>query len=326
MQSAKKYDFKIQAEGGGQRIDRFLSTKLPEHSRAFYQKLIQKAFVTVNELSVKPSYKLELNDYVHVQIPPPEETQILAENIPLDVVYEDSNLLVVNKPAGMVVHPGAGVQQGTLVNALMYHCKDLSGVGGRLRPGIVHRLDKNTSGLLVVAKNDSAHIALQKQFAEKTANRIYQAIVWGNTLMNEDRIETFLNRSKSDRKKFSVASNGKSAITYYKVKQLFSFLTWVEITLQTGRTHQIRVHFNHLHHPVFGDPDYSGRKMQINRLSTLSEKNFALYLLKQIHRQALHAYRLSFHHPATAERMHFEVSLPKDMKNLLDKLNSREEL
>lgn len=321
MPPGKKYNFTVETSQQVLRVDRFLSLQLPDHSRSFYQKLIQQGRVTVNGAPVKPSYQLAAGERVVLEIPPPEVTELQAEAIPLPIVFEDEHLLVIDKPAGMVVHPGAGIHSGTLVNALMHHCRDLSGVGGRLRPGIVHRLDKNTSGLLVVAKNDRAHLQLQRQFADKTARREYKALVWGTVTPAEGMLETHLNRSKSDRKKFAVAEQGKPAITHYRVEAYFDFLTLLQVWLKTGRTHQIRVHFSYLHHPVFGDPEYSGRKKQINRLSALSEKNFALYLLKFLNRQALHAFQLAFQHPVSGEEMAFSAPLPHDFKGVLEKLN-----
>lgn len=320
MPPGKKFNFTVAPAQQALRIDRFLSLQQPDHSRSFYQKLIQQGQVTVNGKPVKPSHPLEAGDRVVLEIPPPAVTELQAEAIPLRIVFEDAHLLVIDKPAGMVVHPGAGIHSGTLVNALMHHCRDLSGVGGRLRPGIVHRLDKNTSGLLVVAKHDRAHLQLQRQFAEKTARREYKALVWGIVTPAEGMLETHLNRSKSDRKKFAVAAQGKPAITHYRAEAYFDFLTLLQVWLETGRTHQIRVHFSHLHHPVFGDPEYSGRKKQINRLSALSEKNFALYLLKSLNRQALHAYRLAFRHPVSQEEMAFSAPLPDDFNGVLEKL------
>ncbi|RMH97356.1 MAG: RluA family pseudouridine synthase [Calditrichaeota bacterium] len=325
MPSAKKYSFIIQPPQAALRIDKFLALKFPHYSRAFFQKLIKQARVQVNDRVVKASYLLEPGDRVEVEIPPPEETELIPEPIPLDILYEDAHLLVINKPAGMVVHPGAGVRRGTLVNALMAHCTDLSGVGGRLRPGIVHRLDKNTSGLLVVAKNDAAHTALQQQFAEKSAVREYKALVWGRPEPSEGRLETFLNRSKSDPTRFVVADRGKPAVTLYRVERQFAFLALVNVQLKTGRTHQIRAHFNYLHHPVFGDPEYAGRQKQVKRLSALSERKFALYLLQLINRQALHAYRLGFEHPVEKRWMEFSSPLPSDFSTVLEEIQKRED-
>ena len=308
------------------RIDQYLSEIISDYSRSYLKKLVQEGYVSVNAVVItKPSFKLSGGDQLFLTIPEPVEVDISAEDIPLDIKYEDEHLLVINKPAGMVVHPGAGVHNGTLVNALMYHCKDLSGVGGRLRPGIVHRLDKNTSGLLVVAKNDRAHIVLQNQFADKSAGRIYKALVWGNISEDDGRIETFIERSKSDRKKFAVAPQGKSAVTLFRVSERFSWCNLVEIELKTGRTHQIRVHFNAMHHPVFGDPDYSGRKKQLNRLSSLSERNFAVYLLKKINRQALHAGALTLVHPHTGKTLRIVSDLPNDITGILMDIRRREE-
>lgn len=314
----KRHKFVIDESQQGTRLDHFISTQLPEHSRSFFQRLAKTGKILVNGKTAKPAYKLTAGDAIQIQIPAPEPTLLQPENIPIVIVYEDEHLIVVNKPAGQVVHPGAGVRSGTLVNALLHHCKDLSGVGGRMRPGIVHRLDKNTSGLLVVAKNDATHIALQKQFSEKTAHREYRALIWGNLKAPEGKLETLLNRSKSDRKKFVVAETGKHAVTLYQVETYFQFLTLLKVWLKTGRTHQIRVHFNHLNHPVFGDPEYSGRQKQIKRLSALSDRKLTLNLLSIMKRQALHAYRLIFEHPAKKKEMEFVVELPKDFQQIID--------
>lgn len=311
----------VEESSENQRIDRFLAAKLPQYSRSFFKKLIEQNRVRVNALPVKPSHITNAGDQIEVNIPEPVETEIAAENIPLNIIYEDQHLLVVNKPAGMVVHPGAGVRAGTLVNALLHHCTDLSGMSGRLRPGIVHRLDKLTSGLLVVAKDDVSHRHLQKQFAEKTARREYRALVWGRVEPKTGRIETFLNRSKSDRKKFSVSVSGKPALTNYEVENYFAFLTLVKVWLKTGRSHQIRVHFKHLNHPVFGDADYSGRNKQINRISNLSHRKFALNLLSMMDHQALHAFSLGFEHPVQKKWMDFSAPLPDDFQRVLSKLD-----
>ena len=324
MLPAKTYKFIVENSLKYQRIDRFLTLKLPQYSRSYFKKLIEQNLVTINNQKIKPSHVVDINDLVLIEIPEPEQTEMIPENIPLDIIYEDNHLLVINKTAGMVVHPGAGVKNGTLVNALLYHCKDLSGVGGRLRPGIVHRLDKLTSGLLVVAKDDITHRHLQKQFAKKTAQREYRALVWGNLQPKKSNIETFLNRSKSDRKKFSVSSSGKSAITIYEVEEYFSFLTLVKVWLKTGRSHQIRVHFKYLNHPVFGDSDYSGRNKQIKQISDLSHRKFALNLLSMINRQALHAFKLSFEHPIKKEWMDFSISLPDDFQKILREVKKYE--
>lgn len=325
MPPTKTYNFTVAASSQNQRIDLFLSRKLPQYSRSFLKKIIEQNFVQVDGKPVKPSKIIEPGSQISLEIPEPEETEIVAENIPLNIIYEDEHILVINKPAGMVVHPGAGVRQGTLVNALMYHCKDLSGVGGRLRPGIVHRLDKNTSGLLAVAKDDHSHRYLQKQFAEKTAQRQYYALVWGRPEPSKGKIETFLNRSKSDRKKFSVSETGKPALTYYEAEEYFHFFTLLKVWLKTGRSHQIRVHFKHLNHPVFGDPDYSGRNKQLKQISNLSHRNFILNLLNIMERQALHAFNLEIEHPVCKKRMNFEAPLPEDFQELILELKKFEE-
>lgn len=324
MPLTKTFNFTVDASSKQQRIDRFLSQKLPQYSRSFLKKIIEQNLVCVDGCSIKPSKIIEPGSQISVEIPEPVETEIIPENIPLNVVYEDEHMLVVNKPAGMVVHPGAGVRQGTLVNALMYHCKDLSGVGGRLRPGIVHRLDKNTSGLLAVAKDDQSHRYLQKQFAEKTAQRQYYALVWGRLEPPKGKIQTFLNRSKNDRKKFSVSASGKPALTYFESEKYFHFFTLAKVWLKTGRSHQIRVHFKHLNHPVFGDPDYAGRNKQLKQISNLSYRNFVLNLLSMMHRQALHAFNLEIEHPIHKKRMNFEAPLPDDFQKLLSELNNFE--
>ena len=321
----KTFKFTIPDNFTGLRIDRCLSLKFPDSSRTYFQKLIDLGLVEVNDSKVKPSIILNTGDTIFIEFPPPEKTHLLPENIQLDIRYEDKDLLVVNKPAGLVVHPGAGVKKGTLVNALLFYCKDLSGVGGRLRPGIVHRLDKNTSGLMVVAKNDNSHIKLQSQFAEKISYREYKALVWGNLKEAKGRIETKMNRSKQDRKKFAVSKEGKNAITLFEVEKYYPLFTLVKILLKTGRTHQIRVHFNHINHPVFGDPDYSGRTKQIKRLSNLNERNLALNLLKLLNRQALHAFRLGFEHPTEKKWMEFTVPLPDDYSIVLKTIESFEE-
>jgi 23S rRNA pseudouridine1911/1915/1917 synthase len=308
----------------GLRLDRFLAEKLLHHSRSFIQKLIKEQVVIVNNKPVKPSYQIAENDVITLHIPEAEPSHLQPEAIPLDVLYEDAHLLVINKPAGLVVHPGAGVKSGTLVNALLHHCRDLSGIGGKLRPGIVHRLDKNTTGVMVVAKDDPTHLALQRQFAEKTAGREYLALVWGHLAEPKGKIETYLNRSKSDRKKFVAAKDGKIAITNYEVVETFEFLSLLKIRLQTGRTHQIRTHFNYLHHTVFGDPEYSGRTTQVKQLSTLKMRQKALYLLKMIDRQALHAAKLTFFHPRLQQEMTFESAPPEDFQMVLDYLRNRE--
>jgi 23S rRNA pseudouridine1911/1915/1917 synthase len=317
MPLRKIYKFKITESDANQRLDKFLSSQIILYSRSYFKKLIESGHIKLNNKIIKPSQLLSAGDSLECIIPAPEETNITSENIPLDIIFEDKDLLVLNKPAYMVVHPGAGIKSGTLVNALMHRCKDLSGIGGRLRPGIVHRLDKNTTGLLVVAKNDYSHIKLQEQFQEKTAQRSYKALIWGHPDKDSGIIETLVNRSKSDRKKFTVSETGKSAVTEFKVEKKYAFFTLLIVQLKTGRTHQIRIHFNHIHHPVFGDPDYSGRNKQIKQLNNLTQRNFALNLLKKIDRQALHSFRLKLNHPSSGKLMTFEAPLPADFENII---------
>jgi len=318
----KKLTYLVSADETGLRLDKFLHQRLTNYSRTFHQKLIEQKNVTVNGKTVKPSFAVSQGDCIEVNVPIPDETEIQPQNIPLSIVYQDQDIIVIDKPAGIVVHPGAGVRSGTIVNALLYHCKDLSGVGGRLRPGIVHRLDKNTSGLMVVAKNDQAHLQLAQQLADKTMKRKYQALVWHLLEPREGRIETFLNRSKRDRKIFTVSTSGKKAITLYEVEKYFQFLTLVNMQLETGRTHQIRTHFNHIHHPVFGDPEYNGRNKQLSQLKNSNYRQRAQYLLSLIHRQALHAVQLSFIHPTRFSAMNFTSPLPADFQRLLDELKN----
>ncbi|GAB4331633.1 MAG: RluA family pseudouridine synthase [Calditrichia bacterium] len=322
MKAETRQSHSIPQSAVGLRIDKYLAERFSDHSRSFFQKLISEHLVTVNNQPVKVSYKLEEGDYVTVQLPEPEESDLRPQNIPLDILYEDEDLIVLNKPAGMVVHPGAGVKEGTLVNALLFHFQELASLGGKGRPGIVHRLDKNTSGVLVVARNNSAHFKLAQQFAEKTAKRKYWALVWGIPNPPEGRIETHLNRSKSDRKKFTVAQSGKIAITEYSTLKIFGQISLLELHLKTGRTHQIRAHLKYLHHPVFGDPEYQGRLSQI-KSAPAAIRPFLKSQLEILQRQALHAKYLGFFHPSTGDFMEFETPLPEDMQMILSNLKNQ---
>jgi 23S rRNA pseudouridine1911/1915/1917 synthase len=273
----------------------------------------------VDGKTVKPSHHTRGGEHISVTIPDPEPSLMVAEDIPLDIVFEDRHLLVVNKSAGMVVHPGSGVRKGTLANALLAHCGDLSGIGGVLRPGIVHRLDKDTTGLLLVAKDDKTHLALSNDLKERRIGRKYAAVVWG-TPREEGRIETLIGRSRSDRKKMAVLrAGGRNAITSIEIKETFEFASLLGVTLQTGRTHQIRVHMSHIGHPVFGDPTYGGRRRKYGSFSkTVMDR--ARGCLELIDRQALHAGSLTFTHPAKGSEMKLEAPLPGDMKLLIDAL------
>ncbi|MFC7392484.1 RluA family pseudouridine synthase [Scopulibacillus cellulosilyticus] len=286
----------------GVRLDKWVHIQFPELSRTRIQEMIKDQFITVNNKAVKANYKTNSGDRIQVEISDPEPLNVEAENIPLDIIYEDQDVLVVNKPRGMVVHPAPGHYTGTLVNGLLYHCNDLSGINGVLRPGIVHRIDKDTSGLLVVAKNDKSHQSLAEQLKAKTTHRIYLAIVHGVLPHNEGTIDAPIGRDEKDRKKMAVTSkNSKEAVTHFYVEERFNKYTFVKCRLETGRTHQIRVHMAYIGHPVAGDPKYGPRK-------TLS-----------INGQALHAAELGFNHPSTGERMTFTAPLPADMEIELKK-------
>jgi 23S rRNA pseudouridine1911/1915/1917 synthase len=303
------------------RLDKFLQKEFPQYTRSFLQRLINERSISVNGEFVKAGQKLKLGDRIIITIPDPQPSSIIAEKMDLDIIYEDTHILVINKPAGLIVHPGAGNYTGTLVNGLLAHCNDLSGINGILRPGIVHRLDKNTSGLLVVAKDNQSHLRLAAQFETREISRLYIALVWGTFKEKNGQIETLIDRSNRDRKKMAVSSvKGKQAITEYKIVEEYNYFSLVQLALKTGRTHQIRVHLQHIHHPVFGDAEYGGRQKQLNRLpDNLRARGIAL--LKHIQRQALHAHALSFIHPVEERNVSFEVDLPPDFKVLMKKLS-----
>lgn len=285
------------------RLDIFLSEKFSDWSRSHIQKIISDGKVTVDEKIVKPSFKLSGGEFISVAEIETVETEYLPQDLPLDILYEDADIIVVNKARGMTVHPADTVKSGTLVNALLYHCKDLSGINGVKRPGIVHRLDKDTSGVMVVAKNDAAHVNLAEQIQTKTATRKYLAIVYGVIEDSAGIINGAIGRDKIDRKKMAITSDGKSAVTEFKVLERFKNFTYVECKLQTGRTHQIRVHMAAIGHPLLGDTKYTARKN-----------------IFDISGQALHSYNLSLIHPTTGERMNFTAPLPEDMQKILDEL------
>jgi 23S rRNA pseudouridine1911/1915/1917 synthase len=314
------YLLKITSSDAGERLDKFLHARYNHLSRSHLQNLINSGNVLINNRHVKSGYKIKENDCITIIFKKPEPSTLIPEDIPLDIVYEDDFLLIINKPAGLIVHPGAGNRSGTLVNGLLFHCSSLSGINGILRPGIVHRLDKYTSGLMVVAKNDSSHVFLSKQFETRDIVRTYHAVVWGVPREKVGEIETQIDRSRRDRKKMAVSyRSGKKAITSYKILSEYQYVCLLELTLKTGRTHQIRVHLSYINHPVFGDPDYNGRKTQITRLPIYLQKRGS-GLLAGITRQALHAKHLNFIHPQNKRRMHFECDLPTDMQDLLNKI------
>lgn len=295
-------------EHTGTRLDRFLSQMEQELTRSALQKLIEDGMVTVDEKSPSKNYKLREGDRVTVTIPDPVLPEAVPEDIPLDIVYEDGDLLVVNKPRGMVVHPASGNYSGTLVNALLYHCGDsLSGINGVMRPGIVHRIDKDTSGLLIVAKNDFSHRLLAEQIKEHSFTRKYQAVVVGNIKDDEGTVNAPIGRHPTERKKMAVTlKNSRDAVTHYRVIKRYSGYTHVELTLETGRTHQIRVHMASLGHPVAGDPVYGG-------------KNY----LKSLNGQCLHAYFISFVHPRTGKVLTLTAPLPDYFTGFLSTLRER---
>lgn len=289
----------------GERIDKFLSEELSDRSRSFLQKLIKEQYVKVNGKSVKSSYRLVLGDLVSILFPEPEKPDIVAENIPLDILYEDEDIIVINKPKQMVVHPAPGHYSGTLVNALLYHCQDnLSGINGSLRPGIVHRIDMDTTGSLVVCKNDMAHQSLSAQLKEHSIHRVYEAVVHGNLKEDTGLIDAPIGRHPTERKKMStLAKNGREAVTHYSVLERFGSFTYIQCRLETGRTHQIRVHMASIGHPLLGDQTYGPKKCQFPKL----------------HGQTLHAKTLGFIHPRTGEYVEFNAPLPDYFTNLLDK-------
>ena len=300
--------FEITEENVGSRIDVFLSESEEEITRSHAQKLLADGFVLVNGKSANKNYKLRLGDMLSLTMPEPEPCEAKPENIPIDIVYEDEDIIVVNKPKGMVVHPAAGNYTGTLVSALLYHCGErLSGIGGVLRPGIVHRIDKDTSGLLVVAKNDAAHLSLSEQIKEHKVSRIYHAIALGK--IDEDiTVDLPIGRHPIDRKKMAVTEkNSKNAITHVKVLERFPATTYVRCELETGRTHQIRVHLSHKNHPLLGDLVYGAEKHPQN-------VRFAKYT----EGQCLHAKELILTHPRTGETMRFTSELPSYFTEILD--------
>ncbi len=324
MQEENYFEVVIPPQQGKQRLDKFLTQQIASVSRARLQRLIQEELVKVDGLPAKASHLVSPGEKVEVCVPRPTPVDILPENIPLNIVYEDEHLLVLDKSAGMVVHPAFGNSSGTLVNALLYHCGDLSSVGGRQRPGIVHRLDKDTSGLMVAAKNDAAHQSLSDQFRQKTTEREYQAICWGRFKKRKGKIETFIARSPKDRKRMTVQLTGKWAVTNYQVLETHWVHSLVRLNLETGRTHQIRVHLSYLGHPVFGDAEYAGRNRQLGNLSN-DERLFASQLLLKMDRQALHAKVIGFTHPSKNKFMRFESNLPDDMQLLLKSIRNQRE-
>ncbi|WP_188204652.1 RluA family pseudouridine synthase [Desemzia incerta] len=299
---SNEYEITIKQQKG--RIDKVLADIIPDKTRSAIQLWIKDGYVLVNDEAVKTNYKVQEGDEIKITEPELQELDVVAENIPLEIVYQDSDVVVINKPQGMVVHPSAGHPNGTLVNALLYHIHDLSGINGKIRPGIVHRIDKDTSGLLMVAKNDLAHEKLAAQLKDKTSIREYVALVHGVIPHEKGTIDAPLGRSKVDRKKQDIVDGGRDAVTHFRVLERFKDFTLVSLTLETGRTHQIRVHMKYIGYPVAGDPVYGPRK-------TLPGNG-----------QFLHAKKLGFKHPKNNEMMVFEKEIPEIFEETLNKLRN----
>lgn len=291
-------------EDEGTRLDKYLSHQLKDYTRSFLQRQIEEENVCVNEKVVSAKYKVKIGDQIQITIPDPVEVDIIGEDLPINIVYEDADLMIINKPQDMVVHPAPGNYTGTLVNALLYHCKDqLSGINGEIRPGIVHRIDKDTSGLLMIAKNDKAHLGLSELLKTHDITRKYHALVYGTFKEAEGTVELPIGRSPQDRKKMAIVSNGRQAKTDYKVIEQFKHHAHIELTLHTGRTHQIRVHMKAIGHPLIGDPVYGPTKS-----------------LFGLSKQMLHAKVIGFRHPITGEEMYFDSPLPKYFLDVRDRI------
>ena len=288
----------------GTRIDKVIPMLNADISRATVQRLIDEEKIIVNGKNVKPSYKLQNEDLIEIVLEDPKEVDLIPEEIPLDIIYEDKDILVINKQKGLVVHPGNGNPNGTLVNAILNYCKDsLSGIGGEVRPGIVHRIDKDTSGLLIVAKNDKSHVNLSEQIKNHEVKKTYIALVRGNTKENQATIDMPISRSLKERTKMAVSINGKKAVTHFKVLERFDGYTLLEVNIETGRTHQIRVHLAQIGYPIVGDGVYSNGKNPFG-----------------VEGQMLHSYKLEFKHPITGERMECEAPLPDYFEKVLEKI------
>ena len=301
-------EYIVSQEEKGKRLDTYIPSVDTDITRTSAQRLIEDGNILVNGKNAKVSYKIQENDKISVEIPKPKQIELKAQNIPIEIIYEDSDIIVVNKPKGMVVHPANGNPDGTLVNAIMAICKDsLSGIGGEIRPGIVHRIDKDTSGLLIVAKNDNAHVKMSEQIKNHEVKKTYIALVRGVFKENEATIDMPIGRSPSDRKKMAVNKNGKNAITHIKVLKRFDKYTLLRVSIETGRTHQIRVHLSHIGYPIVGDYTYSNGKNEFDVIG-----------------QCLHAQKLEFKHPITQKDMCLEAELPQYFKDILDKLKDRE--
>lgn len=301
------YKYIVKNEDKGKRLDRYVTEQNAEITRTAVQRLIDEKNILVNGKEQKVSYKVNENDVVEVEIPEPKKIEIKAEDIPIEVIYEDSDIIVVNKPKGMVVHPGNGNVDGTLVNAIMAKCEgSLSGIGGEIRPGIVHRIDKDTSGLLIVAKNDKAHVNLSEQIKEHKVKKTYIALVRGVVKENEATIDMPIGRSKTDRKKMAVCKDGKNAVTHIKVLKRWEHYTLLQVNIETGRTHQIRVHLSYIGYPIIGDYTYYNGKNEFGVVG-----------------QCLHAQKLEFKHPITNKIVELEAPLPEYFQEIIQKLDNK---
>lgn len=312
-----RHSFLVEESEAGQRLDRFLSEKVPGRSRSSLARLVKEKRVTVDGRAAKSGHALRAGERVDLEFPEPEPIDLVPEAIPLTILHEDEHLAVIDKPPGLVVHPAAGNHSGTLVHALLHHLEGLSGIGDKLRPGIVHRLDKETSGLMLVAKSDAAHTKLSAMIAEREVKREYLALVWGNLAEPAGEVEANLGRDTRNRKRMAVLQEGgKFARTRYSRIDSYGGFDYIRLELETGRTHQIRVHMAHIGHPVFGDPLYGGRRARL-RGRRREEQLLDRELLDFIDRQALHAWRLEFAHPITGERTEFTAAPPEDFAALL---------
>ena len=315
--------FKVDAGQSLLRVDKYITTRLENTSRTRIQNAANAGNIMVNNIPAKPNYKVKPGDIIQILLPtPPREIELIPENIPINIVYEDDDLIIVNKEAGMVVHPAYGNYTGTLVNALMWHFKDLPLFQtGEVRPGLVHRIDKDTSGILLVAKNELAHNRLAKQFYDRTTDRKYIALVWGNPDPADGTITGNVGRSVKDRKVMQVfpdGSQGKHAVTHYKTIENLGYISMVECKLETGRTHQIRVHFSYIKHPLFNDDEYGGDRV-LKGTTFTKYQQFVRNCFEILPRQALHAKSLAFNHPVSKKRLSFDSELPEDMKSLIEK-------
>jgi len=308
--------FFIDEENAGGRLDKFLATVLPGHSRSRLAQLVKDGHVLINQALVLPKQKLRVSDTVHVSLPPPRSADLTPQDIPLDIVYHDEDIVIVDKAAGLIVHPGAGHPDGTVVNGLLHRFQTLSPIGLPERPGVVHRIDRGTSGILVFARNERSHNHLARQFAAHSAHRLYRALAWDHNLPDNGTYSTLYGRQTKDRRKFTTdVLDGKSAVTHWTVSERLGPCALVEVQLETGRTHQIRVHLSEFGNPLVGDPMY-GRKRRIERIPRLRQMGWEFGL----ERQALHAAQLGFVHPSTGQDMFFESPCPEDMQGVLKAL------